>query len=293
LGLSYLFIAHDLSVVRHVSHRIAVMYLGQIVELAPAERLFAAPSHPYTRALLASVPRSTPRAEPRRLVLVGDVPSPMNPPSGCRFHTRCPAAVERCKVDDPKTVELEPGHTVRCVHAEGLGGNDWERVLNARIAAATEKHSRTVTTERPEPLPQLPKRPSGTPRPRRERPRPDAPPPARPRAVTFAALLLTLLLVGNAVNRVRKHIVAERVMAALGRELDARATLTGDYPETLGELGYRLFPLFEGGRPVDPWGKPFRYHAPGGEGRAYDLGSTGPDGVPSRDDLGHLPVERE
>ncbi|HVU04264.1 MAG TPA: oligopeptide/dipeptide ABC transporter ATP-binding protein [Polyangiaceae bacterium] len=291
LGLSYLFIAHDLSVVRHVSHRIAVMYLGQIVELAATEQLFTAPAHPYTRALLASIPRAMPGGGPRRLVLAGDVPSPLNPPSGCRFHTRCPAAVERCPRVDPAAVEVEPGHTVRCVHAEGLHGEGWARELDARIARATaarEAESSGVTARAPE----LPKRPAPGPRPRRERPSRRPEPRARsPKPLAIAALVLGFLLVAHAVNRVRKHLAAERALAALARELDARATITGDYPGSLSDLGYRLYPIFEGGRPVDPWGNPFRYRSPGSEGRAYDLGSTGPDGVPSRDDLGHLPVE--
>jgi oligopeptide/dipeptide ABC transporter ATP-binding protein len=113
-GLAYLFISHDLAVVEHIGHRIAVMYLGRIVELAPKDRIFAQPQHPYSEALMAAAPIADPKARRKRLVIEGDVPSPMNPPSGCHFHTRCPYAEARCKLEYPPLQEIAPGHVVAC-----------------------------------------------------------------------------------------------------------------------------------------------------------------------------------
>jgi oligopeptide/dipeptide ABC transporter ATP-binding protein len=112
--LSYLFIAHDLAVVEHISHRIAVMYLGKIVEYADKKTLFTNPLHPYTEALLSAVPVPNPKLKREKRLLQGDVPSPINPPPGCAFHTRCPYAFDLCKVEAPKLVELSPGHGVSC-----------------------------------------------------------------------------------------------------------------------------------------------------------------------------------
>ncbi len=112
--LSYLFIAHDLAVVEHISHRIAVMYLGKIVEYADKKTLFTNPLHPYTEALLSAVPVPNPKLKREKRLLQGDVPSPINPPPGCAFHTRCPYAFDRCKVEAPALVELSPGHGVSC-----------------------------------------------------------------------------------------------------------------------------------------------------------------------------------
>ena len=112
--LTYLFISHDLSVVEHISDTVAVMYLGKLVELGSKEQIFKNPSHPYTKALLSAVPSSNPNKKMERIVLGGALPSPANPPSGCRFHTRCSECMEKCKVEEPKPVEIEEGHTVAC-----------------------------------------------------------------------------------------------------------------------------------------------------------------------------------
>ena len=114
LGLSYLFISHNLAVVEHISHRIAVMYLGRIVEHTDRETLFRKPLHPYTEALLAAVPVPDPAARRVKRVLQGDVPSPLHPPAGCHFHTRCPYAEARCRSETPQLREIEPGHHVAC-----------------------------------------------------------------------------------------------------------------------------------------------------------------------------------
>ncbi len=122
LGLTYLFIGHDLSVIRHISDAVAVMYLGRIVEIAPADELFRCPVHPYTKALLSAVPEIDPDRKSQRIILQGDVPSPINPPTGCHFHPRCPEATPACGVTAQRLVEIAPGHRVAChVHAPAPG----------------------------------------------------------------------------------------------------------------------------------------------------------------------------
>ena len=118
LNLTYIFITHDLAVAKYIADRIAVMYLGKLVELAPTERLFEHPLHPYTHALLSSIPVPNPFRKRKRIVLKGEVPNPINPPPGCRFHTRCPYASERCRKEEPQLRELLEEHYVACFNAE-------------------------------------------------------------------------------------------------------------------------------------------------------------------------------
>jgi len=118
--LTYLFVAHDLSVVRYISNRVAVMYVGRIVEIGETEELFTSPKHPYTAALLAAVPEPDPRTRSKRIVLQGEVANPAAPPSGCYFHPRCPHAIEVCRTQTPALEEISPGHVVGCHRAHEL-----------------------------------------------------------------------------------------------------------------------------------------------------------------------------
>ncbi|MEU9862182.1 dipeptide ABC transporter ATP-binding protein [Streptomyces sp. NPDC047971] len=169
LGLTYVIIAHDLSVIRHVSDRIAVMYLGKIVELADRKSLYEAPMHPYTRALMSAVPIPDPRrkgAKSERILLTGDVPSPIAPPPGCRFHTRCWKATEVCKTQEPPLIELRPGQRVACHHpenAEGLTVPSARQSVEVSTAAPGETPSKDALAKAQTPSKDAPAEPAESP----------------------------------------------------------------------------------------------------------------------------------
>jgi peptide/nickel transport system ATP-binding protein len=128
-GVAYLFISHNLSVVEYIAHRVGVMYVGQMVELAETRKLFAQPLHPYTEALMSAVPKADPRQQKKRIVLEGEVADPANPPSGCYFHPRCPYALERCRVEQPAFREFPGQRFVACHRAEELTLRGVDRVV--------------------------------------------------------------------------------------------------------------------------------------------------------------------
>ena len=151
--LSYLFIAHDLAVVRHIADRVAVMYLGRIVELSPCDDLFENPLHPYTQALLSAIPHPVPRRKKGRILLKGDVPNPISPPSGCHFHTRCPLVEDRCRVEAPQAFTARQGHYVCCHLYEGMttpvepiliGGRPSEQMTPSPAKEAVDPAAQTL-----------------------------------------------------------------------------------------------------------------------------------------------------
>ncbi|NEA89259.1 ATP-binding cassette domain-containing protein [Streptomyces sp. SID7958] len=156
LGLTYLVIAHDLAVVRHISDVIGVMYLGSLVEEAPSDALYAAPKHPYTKALMSAVPLPDPEAEDRRerILLQGDLPSPANPPSGCRFHTRCPWAQPRCATERPALVDAGDGHKVACHYVAEIESGALQPTRPTDIGAVTQTDE--AVTEQPEEVTKAP-----------------------------------------------------------------------------------------------------------------------------------------
>jgi oligopeptide/dipeptide ABC transporter ATP-binding protein len=139
LGLAYIFVSHDLAVVKHIADRIAVMNLGTIIETAEAQALFASPRHPYSRALLSAIPVPKPRAKRSRMVLQGEMPSALDPPSGCRFHTRCPFAIDRCKIEFPQLVADASGHLTACHRASELPAADAILPSDGEISPALER----------------------------------------------------------------------------------------------------------------------------------------------------------
>jgi oligopeptide/dipeptide ABC transporter ATP-binding protein len=152
LGLAYIFVSHDLAVVKHIADRVAVMNLGVIVETADAQALFASPRHPYSRALLSAIPVPKPRAKRSRILLQGEMPSALNPPSGCRFHTRCPYVIERCRVEAPKLLGDAAGHATACHRTAELPPPD---ALEADSAISSSLERLVAAFSKPAEVPAL------------------------------------------------------------------------------------------------------------------------------------------
>ena len=325
MGFAYLFISHDLSVVQHVSDEVAVMYLGQIVERAPVRALFENPVHPYTQALLSAIPVPDPRRAKQRIVLEGDVPTPLAPPPGCRFHTRCPVAEVGCAEDVPRVVSLASAgataHTAQCVHAEGATD---DAAAHARILGLGE-----------ESLAARPPAPAVAPAYGKWRVREkNAPIPEPLESVTsrsrellgvagvlgvfataaFGHVLSAMILGLAAVALVPRalHVaaviglaaagfliasssddrLAAKQLAGLASEIDAFSDLVGHPPASLAEVAWRAVGVLGNDSLTDPWGRRWVYETPGGDGRSFDLGSYGPDGeLGGGDDLGDFATD--
>ena len=346
MGLGYVFISHDLSVVKHISDDVAVMYLGQIVESATTHELYSRPAHPYARSLLSAIPIPDPSRRSDRMVLEGDVPTPLNPPPGCRFHTRCPAVTERCRSEEPPALPVfsdgGQSHRVKCWHSEALAEEpDWFRIVTERTDEAVRALRRAqvapasrfaLAAERERVArPSEPIAASRRPKvPRARWPHIDKPQAAlgslavaalfvvsdwpwvaalfsgAALAVWFrtfesarqrrlgAAAGLTVFVLGYALSQAvearQRVLSADAQLSALTHELEAVAEITGRYPAKLKDLGWRLAAIADRDGLDDPWGGVWLYEVPGTDGRPYDLGSAGPDGMRgSDDDVGRVP----